>query len=66
MMKRTRDFQPPSGGCVLKPTIPTPCRMLLPPAAFGRLCVETGVFGHAQGGQNPAAFGRLCVETYTG
>ena len=34
-------FQPPSGGCVLKPTIAYACLLFLLPAAFGRLCVET-------------------------
>mgnify|MGYP001681091933 CR=1 FL=1 len=33
------------------------------PAAFGRLCVETGVIRAGGRVENPAAFGRLCVET---
>ena len=33
------------------------------PAAFGRLCVETCLFGRAVQVDYPAAFGRLCVET---
>ena len=33
------------------------------PAAFGRLCVETGNVSYAPYGVAPAAFGRLCVET---
>ena len=36
-------FQPPSGGCVLKHFYKTGGRVRLPPAAFGRLCVETDV-----------------------
>ena len=35
----------------------------LVPAAFGRLCVETGVCQRAFVVDCPAAFGRLCVET---
>ena len=34
-------FQPPSGGCVLKPCISVKLYLHLRPAAFGRLCVET-------------------------
>ena len=34
-----------------------------PPAAFGRLCVETVAFGFWGLVTGPAAFGRLCVET---
>ena len=33
------------------------------PAAFRRLCVETGLFGFKSGRGTPAAFRRLCVET---
>ena len=33
------------------------------PAAFGRLCVETGLIDSDYQGELPAAFGRLCVET---
>ena len=33
------------------------------PAAFGRLCVETGRLIVVDEAENPAAFGRLCVET---
>ena len=33
------------------------------PAAFGRLCVETGLTRLASTPKSPAAFGRLCVET---
>ena len=57
-------FQPPSGGCVLKLIT-----LLLPllgrrPAAFRRLCVETGLpMAAAQVVVAPAAFRRLCVET---
>ena len=34
-----------------------------PPAAFGRLCVETKFASHLAKKPLPAAFGRLCVET---
>ena len=34
-----------------------------PPAAFGRLCVETIRPFRVWSEQTPAAFGRLCVET---
>ena len=33
------------------------------PAAFGRLCVETGEYPDFVPTDGPAAFGRLCVET---
>ena len=33
--------QPPSGGCVLKPYYLRRQEYYAPPAAFGRLCVET-------------------------
>ena len=33
------------------------------PAAFGRLCVETGDNTGKVANPHPAAFGRLCVET---
>ena len=36
---------------------------LTQPAAFGRLCVETGLLAAVVIGALPAAFGRLCVET---
>ena len=35
------DFQPPSGGCVLKPRVGETENFVMFPAAFGRLCVET-------------------------
>ena len=35
------DFQPPLGGCVLKPQNDQDIGTLKPPAAFRRLCVET-------------------------
>ena len=38
----------------------------MPPAAFGRLCVETIVSAVAGLNSPPAAFGRLCVETFVG
>ena len=34
-------FQPPSGGCVLKPQPVSLLIQAVKPAAFGRLCVET-------------------------
>ena len=37
--------------------------ILITPAAFGRLCVETGVVNLLERMGLPAAFGRLCVET---
>ena len=55
--------QPPSGGCVLKPRVWNKCCRPVPPAAFGRLCVETFVIFFYEQTENPAAFGRLCVET---
>ena len=36
-----QDFQPPSGGCVLKQRMPDKCIIRHHPAAFRRLCVET-------------------------
>ena len=56
-------FQPPSDGCVLKRR-----RLVCDwrgdlPAAFGRLCVETGSEFKPETTMDPAAFGRLCVET---
>ena len=56
-------FQPPSGGCVLKPRARGEYNRGTPPAAFGRLCVETESVGCKPGREAPAAFGRLCVET---
>ena len=35
------DYQPPSGGCVLKPLCCYRYKCTTKPAAFGRLCVET-------------------------
>ena len=60
-------YQPPSGGCVLKPQISsTPWLRKARPAAFGRLCVETRQAAPAAPVDDPAAFGRLCVETLDG
>ena len=56
-------IQPPSGGCVLKPEACGQGRVWQAPAAFGRLCVETGVAYVINVCDPPAAFGRLCVET---
>ena len=36
---------------------------IIPPAAFGRLCVETRTAITQTRTATPAAFGRLCVET---
>ena len=38
-------IQPPSGGCVLKLVNQSQCLLMIKPAAFGRLCVETGYVG---------------------
>ena len=38
-------------------------QLMIYPAAFGRLCVETSPSRPAAAAQAPAAFGRLCVET---
>ena len=56
-------YQPPSGGCVLKQKTPITTDGVLYPAAFGRLCVETGAGLDCTALPSPAAFGRLCVET---
>ena len=39
--KLTENFQPPSGGCVLKQKTSQKKKLLKKPAAFRRLCVET-------------------------
>ena len=57
------DFQPPSGGCVLKQSYISTGPRHRQPAAFGRLCVETGLRFEFISCGLPAAFGRLCVET---
>ena len=49
--------QPPSGGCVLKQEQRTARNKLKEPAAFGRLCVETGAYAPPlsnRGGQPPS------------
>ena len=51
---------------MLKQNVIVDIQPVLNPAAFGRLCVETGGGGSHGGGNSPAAFGRLCVETYEG
>ena len=57
-------YQPPSGGCVLKRYSNLAASSSYCPAAFGRLCVETWLKLPCRSGrQQPAAFGRLCVET---
>ena len=55
--------QPPSGGCVLKLGNVDATIIYTPPAAFGRLCVETLALLPLFFLILPAAFGRLCVET---
>ena len=55
--------QPPSGGCVLKLDYIKTNYFAMPPAAFGRLCVETKLRNKVHFLNHPAAFGRLCVET---
>ena len=55
--------QPPSGGCVLKPSFTLFFNNLHLAAAFGRLCVETPEPVGANNRRYAAAFGRLCVET---
>ena len=55
--------QPPSGGCVLKPHFSILIIIAAFPAAFRRLCVETGDAARTFCPKNPAAFRRLCVET---
>ena len=55
--------QPPSGGCVLKPSHKKQELQYQQPAAFGRLCVETSITTTEPLFSGPAAFGRLCVET---
>ena len=57
------DEQPPSGGCVLKQLSIPLIRNIVLAAAFGRLCVETGVMFSYSRASSAAAFGRLCVET---
>ena len=58
--------QPPSGGCVLKLSLPYPISTNRYPAAFRRLCVETIPFPLFSYLGSPAAFRRLCVETCKG
>ena len=57
------DSQPPSGGCVLKLSLPFRARQMSGPAAFRRLCVETDKVPEDKKPKDPAAFRRLCVET---
>ena len=70
MLKRETQFvavvvldQPPSGGCVLKHRRFNSKYLFVGPAAFRRLCVETGCVAAANPVNVPAAFRRLCVET---
>ena len=58
-------IQPPSGGCVLKPTLNKKPLSKCLPAAFRRLCVETTPISCCiLSAVLPAAFRRLCVETF--
>ena len=57
-------WQPPSGGCVLKPVALEVMSTHLDAAAFGRLCVETSRVRGVDIAVIAAAFGRLCVETH--
>ena len=59
----TATGQPPSGGCVLKPFVAVAYLSSRSPAAFRRLCVETGYLLLVSAFIWPAAFRRLCVET---
>ena len=43
-------MQPPSGGCVLKPTESQDCLQYAKAATFGWLCVETSRLGRSTGG----------------
>ena len=63
VIRAVKGFQPPSGGCVLKQVTVMGVKKFNGPAAFGRLCVETGAIRRFFGNLVPAAFGRLCVET---
>ena len=56
-------LQPPLGGCVLKPHEKQQELESNHPAAFRRLCVETGYLLLVSAFIWPAAFRRLCVET---
>ena len=56
-------YQPPSGGCVLKPQYHNDTNRNGRPAAFGRLRVETYPKSQWMRRYPPAAFRRLCVET---
>ena len=58
--------QPPLGGCVLKPAFRLRVFEVGFPAAFRRLCVETGDSTTFSTPSPPAAFRRLCVETPNG
>ena len=61
--QRPGETQPPLGGCVLKRQHRQNISDRLGPAAFRRLCVETGAPSRNCCSQPPAAFRRLCVET---
>ena len=55
--------QPPSGGCVLKPSHFNDRLSNNSAATFGWLCVETIKLADIAVGVNAATFGWLCVET---
>ena len=60
----TDEDQPPSGGCVLKRNKIGELMLVVEPAAFRRLCVETlRPQRVVRLTLVPAAFRRLCVET---
>ena len=63
MQYKTRRYQPPSGGCVLKPhEKQQELESNHQPPSGG--CVLKQVIGQViQISKDPAAFGRLCVET---
>ena len=47
-------YQPPSGGCVLKPDRVQQAASMAIPAAFRRLCVETGILAILGNGGRPS------------
>ncbi len=56
-------WQPPSGGCVLKPDNVKDTHAQALAAAFRRLCIETILLQHYIQKERAAAFRRLCIET---
>ena len=55
--------QPPSGGCVLKPTLYAQSRARAPQPPSGGCVLKLFKNGVNDSVFGPAAFGRLCVET---